>query len=81
MHRCGLKDNTYEKEFRGNILIKEQKEENRKKSTIRSVVEHVFGIMEGAVHGLVVWTIGIAMATANIFLKCIIITGYSSSNL
>ena len=43
----------------------------QRKSTVRSRVEHVFGFMEGAMHGLTVRTIGIARATTNIFLKCL----------
>ena len=41
------------------------------KSSIRSRVEHVFGFMEGAMHGLTVRTIGMARAATCIFLKCL----------
>ena len=71
LQRYGLKDEICEKGYRGNPLTDEQREENRKKSVIRSRVEHVFGFMEGAMHGLTVRTIGIARATAHIFLKCL----------
>lgn len=71
LDRYGLKDEICEKGYRGHPLTDEQREENRKKSTIRSRVEHVFGFMEGAMHGLTVTTIGNARATANIFLKCL----------
>ena len=67
--KYGLKGEICEKGYRGKPLTDEQKEENRKKSTIRSRVEHVFGFMEGAMHGLTVRTIGIARATAHIYLK------------
>lgn len=71
LQKYGLKDEICEKGYRGNPLTDEQREENRKKSVIRSRVEHVFGFMEGAMHGLTVRTIGIARATAHIFLKCL----------
>ena len=71
LQKCGLKDEICEKGYRGTPLTDEQREENRKKSKIRSRLEHVFGFMEGAMHGLTVRTIGIARATASIFLKCL----------
>ncbi len=71
LQKYGLKDEICEKGYRGKPLTDEQREENRKKSTIRSRVEHVFGFMEGAMHGLTVRTIGIARATASVFLKCL----------
>ncbi|MBQ7062330.1 MAG: IS5 family transposase [Bacteroidales bacterium] len=71
LEKYGLKDEICEKGYRGKPLTEEQREENRKKSTIRSRVEHVFGFMEGAMHGLTVKTVGIARATAHIFLKCL----------
>ena len=71
LQKYGLKDEICEKGYRGNPLTDEQREENRKKSVIRSRVEHVFGFMEGAMHWLTVRTIGIARATTHIFLKCL----------
>jgi len=71
LQRYELKDEICEKGYRGKPLTDEQREENRKKSVICSRVEHVFGFMEGAMHGLTVRTIGIARATAHIFLKCL----------
>ena len=71
LQRYELKDEICEKGYRGKPLTDEQREENRKKSVIRSRVEHVSGFMEGAMHGLTVQTIGIARATAHIFLKCL----------
>ena len=71
LEKYGLKDEICEKGYRGKPLTNEQREENRKKSTIRSRVENVFGFMEGAMHGLTVRTIGIARATSHIFLKCL----------
>ena len=69
--KYGLKDEICEKGYRGKPLTDEQREENRKKSSIRSRVEHVFGFMEGAMHGLTVRTIGMARAATCIFLKCL----------
>ena len=66
LQKYGLKDEICEKGYRGNPLAVEQREENRKKSVIRSRVEHVFGFMEGAMHGLTVRTIGIARATTHL---------------
>ena len=71
LKKYNLKDEICEKGYRGKPLTEEQREENRKKSVIRSRVEHVFGFMEGAMHGLTVRTIGIARSTAHIFLKCL----------
>lgn len=71
LEKYKLKDEICEKGYRGRPLTDAQKENNRQKSTIRSRVEHVFGFMEGAMHGLTVQTIGMARATANIFLKCL----------
>ena len=70
--RYGLRDEICEKGYRGHPLTDEQKAENRQKSRIRSRVEHVFGFMEGAMHGLTVRTIGMARAATNIFLKCLV---------
>ena len=71
LQKYGLKDEICEKGYRGKPLTDEQREENRKKSTIRSRVEHVFSFMEGAMHGLTVRTIGMARAATNVFLKCL----------
>ena len=71
LQKYGLKDEICEKGYRGKPLTDEQREANRKKSSIRSRVEHVFGFMEGAMHGLTVRTIGIARAATSIFLKCL----------
>ena len=71
LQKYGLKDEICEKGYRGKPLTDGQREVNRKKSSIRSRVEHVFGFMEGAMHGLTVRTIGIARAATSIFLKCL----------
>ena len=56
-----------EKGYRGHPLTEKQKENNRKKSSIRSRVEHVFGFMEQTMHGgLIFRGVGIVRAKANI---------------
>ena len=49
-----------------NSLTEEQKKSNRKKSSIRSRVEQVFGFMEQTMHGLIFRGVGIVRAKANI---------------
>ena len=71
LRKYGLKDEICEKGYRGHPLTDAQREENRMKSSIRSRVEHIFGFMEGAMHGLTVRTIGMARAAETIFLKCL----------
>lgn len=72
LKRYNLKDEICEKGYRNNPLTEQQKENNRVKSSVRSRVEHVFGFMEGAMHGLTVRTIGFARAVENIFMKCLV---------
>jgi len=57
-----------EKGFRNHPLTDTQKANNRKKSTVRSRVEHVFGFMEQSMRGLIFRGIGIVRAKANIAL-------------
>ena len=59
-------DEICEKGYRNHSLTEEQKESNRKKSSIRSRVEHVFGFMEQTMHGLIFRWVGIVRAKANI---------------
>ncbi len=47
-------------------LSEEQRENNRKKSTVRCRIEHIFGFMTNSMHGITVRTIGIERATFNI---------------
>ena len=47
-------------------LSEEQRANNRKKSTVRCRIEHIFGFMTNSMHGLTVRTIGIDRATFNI---------------
>ena len=48
------------------------KKSNRNKSKVRSRVEHVFGFIEGAMHGFNVRSVGIKRATEAIFMTCFI---------
>ena len=43
-----------EKGFRNSPLTSEQKMNNRRKSRIRCRIEHIFGFMTGAMHGITI---------------------------
>ena len=53
-----------EKGTRNHPLTEEQKENNRKKSKVRSRVEHIFGFMEMSMNEMYIQCIGIKRATA-----------------
>lgn len=55
---------TCEKGYRNKPLTDEQKESNRKKSSVRSRVGHVFGFMETSMDGMYLYNIGITRITA-----------------
>jgi len=57
------------KGFRNNPLSEEAKLENKEKSRVRVRVEHVFGHMTIAMGGMIIRTIGITRATAEITRK------------
>ena len=57
-----VKNNIHEKGYRDNPLTKEQKESNRIKSKTRCRIEHVFGFMTVAMHGITLRSIGIERA-------------------
>lgn len=61
-----------EKGYRNRPLTDEQKANNRRKSKVRCRVEHVFGFMEGAMGGLVVRSIGLERAKANVALTSLV---------
>lgn len=65
-------DEICEKGYRNHPLTEEQKESNRKKSSIRSRVEHVFGFEEGCMNRLATRAIGFVRTKSNIFLKNLI---------
>ena len=52
-----------EKGYRNSLLTSEQKENNRRKSKIRCRIEHIFGFMTGAMHGITIRSIGIILNT------------------
>lgn len=68
----GTENLVHEKAARGKPLTQEQKERNKEKSRTRCRVEHVFGYMAGAMHGLTVRSIGIKRAKFNIWLTNLI---------
>ena len=61
-----------EKGDRNRPLTKEQKSDNRKKSKTRCLVEHVFGFEEQTMRGLVVRTVGLIRAKANVALTSLV---------
>lgn len=61
-------DEICEKGYRNHPLTEQQKEANRKKSSIRSRVEHVFGFEEGSMNRLTTRAIGLMRAKSKIFL-------------
>ena len=66
--KCGKKVDLKinEKGYRNKPLTDEQKAENREKSKVRSRVEHVFGFMTVSMGGIIVRTIGLSRAKAEI---------------
>lgn len=56
----------HEKGYCNNPLTETQKENNRKKSKVRTRVEHIFGFVENTMKGTLIRTIGIARAKVNI---------------
>jgi len=55
-----------EKGVRNHPLTEEQKANNRLKSKVRCRIEHIFGFEEGCMKGLVVRSIGLVRAQANV---------------
>lgn len=68
----GMNPIVCEKGCRYRPLTDEQKANNRKKSKVRCRVEHVFGFIEGSMHGSFVKSIGIVRAAANFALTCLV---------
>ncbi|AEF82253.1 IS5 family transposase [Leadbettera azotonutricia] len=62
------KNRIHEKGYRNRPLTKTQKANNTRKSKIRARVEHVFATMTNTMRGIVVRSIGMARAHANIAL-------------
>ena len=72
IEKCGMTPVICEKGHRGHPLTDEQKTDNRKKSKVRSRVEHVFGFMEQSMHGLMVRTVGLTRAKANVAMTSLV---------
>lgn len=68
----GMRPVICEKGYRNHPLTRKQRKRNRKKSKKRCLVEHVFGFIEGAMHGSLVRSIGIVRASANFALTCLV---------
>jgi IS5 family transposase len=60
---CMMLNQVCEKGYRNKPLTDEQKENNRRKSGVRSRVEHVFGFMETSMDGMYLYNIGIKRIT------------------
>lgn len=69
---CGMNPVICEKGHRNHPLTDEQKQNNRKMSKSRCRIEHIFGFIEGAMHGSIVRSIGMVRAEANIALTCLV---------
>ena len=67
-----IENQIHEKGYRNRPLSEEQKAKNRRKSGIRSRIEHVFGYMTGSMRGITVRSVGIARAKFNIGLTNLI---------
>lgn len=68
----GMNPVVCEKGYRNRPLTEEQKESNRRKSKVRCRIEHIFGFMEGAMGGLLVRSIGLERAKANVAMTCLV---------
>lgn len=72
VEKHGMNPVICEKGSKGHPLTEEQKQSNRTKSKVRCRVEHVYGFIEGAMHGSLVRSIGIVRASANCALTCLV---------
>ena len=68
------KNQICEKGYRNSPLTSEQKMNNRRKSRIRCRIEHIFGFMTGAMHGITIRSIGITRAWMNIGITNLVYT-------
>ena len=68
----GIKLEVCERAYRDTPLTEKQKSDNRRKSKIRSRVEHIFGFIHGHLHGSTFRGKGIARAKFNIGLTNLI---------
>jgi IS5 family transposase len=72
VQKHGMNPVICEKGSKGHPLTEEQIQSNRTKSKVRCRVEHVYGFIEGAMHGSLVRSIGIIRAEANCALTCLV---------
>jgi IS5 family transposase len=61
-----MKNCIHEKGYRNKPLTEEQKERNKKKSSLRVRIEHIFGFVENSMHGSYIRCIGMIRAEATI---------------
>jgi len=61
-----MKNCIHEKGYRNKPLTEEQKERNKKKSSFRVRIEHIFGFVENSMHGSYIRCIGMIRAEATI---------------
>jgi IS5 family transposase len=61
-----MKNCTHEKGYRNKPLTEEQKTNNRKKSSVRVRIEHIFGFVENSMHGSYIRCIGKIRAESQI---------------
>ena len=69
LQKRGFRERLQNKGYRNCTLTKRQKQGNKRRATIRSRIEHVFGVMAMMAGSLVVRTIGIIRARAKIGLR------------
>ena len=62
----GITSMIHEKAEKNRPLTEAQKASNREKSRIRCRIEHIFGYMTGAMHGITIRSIGLARAKFNV---------------
>ena len=70
--KYGMQPQVCEKGCRNKTLTEEPKVRNREKSQKRCCIEHIFGFMEGAMKGLVVRSVGLVRAMANVLITALV---------
>ncbi|NQV25494.1 MAG: transposase [Rhodopirellula sp.] len=69
LEQRGYRDRTQYRAYRNTPLTDRQKATNRRRSSLRSRVEHVFGVQSQMAGSLLIRTVGIVRATAKIGLR------------
>lgn len=72
INKYGMQPQVCDKGYRNKKLTEKQKAQNREKSKKRCRIEHIFGFMEGAMKGLIVRSVGIVRATANVLITALV---------